>query len=629
MRPGALTLLALLSTAIGARAARDDADEPRPPLSAAPKLIAELGSDEYAVRRRAEEQLIRMGPEAFDALKAAEDHDDLEIADRARYIVERMKVQWIQPDDPLEVRQLLARYGDLSESNRVERIAQLASLADERGLPAVCRIVRYDASPIVARRAALALVGRELPEGRREAIAAACRAALGGSQRPPAEWVELYLRELAEPRQALDAWQESIAAEAALLTARSLDTEFDIVRYLHQRHLDRCRDAELAPETTEALAHVVDFIAEQLARCRDSDDQSEARTTLYALYMWDVDYTETNPRTAGLAWALVWLINNKSWDALASFEDKFDEELKHNRKLLYYLAAATGRSGSDARAAELAEKAFELAADDLERRPRIAEDLAEFGYIEWAEREYRKAIAELPLIDRASMEARTDLAMWLHDREDYQGAADLLGEFCDAIDADPAARQRLIEEIDDETAMGSELVAGVMGRRLFYQACVDEARKDYDSQRKRLEEAAAAADNRDPDILIAMYRVPESDDSYRRRTRTRIMRASKYMQALIDESPEYPGGYNQWAWLIANTEGDQQRAVEYSKRSLELQPDEPSYLDTLGRCYYAVGDLENAVKSQRRAVELAPHYRVMQRQLALFERALAEKNAAK
>jgi tetratricopeptide (TPR) repeat protein len=65
-------------------------------------------------------------------------------------------------------------------------------------------------------------------------------------------------------------------------------------------------------------------------------------------------------------------------------------------------------------------------------------------------------------------------------------------------------------------------------------------------------------------------------------------------------------------------------AVVYSRRSLELAPDEPSYLDTLGRCYYAVGDYEHAVENQRRAVELAPQYGVMRRQLAMFEQALAD-----
>src|SRR5687767_12388843 len=50
-------------------------------------LIRQLGDEQYAVRRRAEEDLIRLGPDAFDQLKLAEDSADLEVAERARYIV--------------------------------------------------------------------------------------------------------------------------------------------------------------------------------------------------------------------------------------------------------------------------------------------------------------------------------------------------------------------------------------------------------------------------------------------------------------------------------------------------------------------------------------------------------------
>lgn len=84
--------------------------------------------------------------------------------------------------------------------------------------------------------------------------------------------------------------------------------------------------------------------------------------------------------------------------------------------------------------------------------------------------------------------------------------------------------------------------------------------------------------------------------------------------------------YNQYAWLISNTTGDFDRALEMSKRSLEIKPNYATYLDTLGRCYYAKKDYTNAVKYQRMAVKLKPFSPSMKRQLALFEEAL--KNSA-
>ncbi|NOZ39712.1 MAG: hypothetical protein GXP24_05745, partial [Planctomycetes bacterium] len=74
---------------------------------------------------------------------------------------------------------------------------------------------------------------------------------------------------------------------------------------------------------------------------------------------------------------------------------------------------------------------------------------------------------------------------------------------------------------------------------------------------------------------------------------------------------------------------DYAKAVQYSLRSLELEPGSPSYLDTLGRCYYAVGDFENAVKVEREAVAKHPHLMVLQRQLQLFEDELQKSKEAK
>jgi tetratricopeptide (TPR) repeat protein len=136
-------------------------------------------------------------------------------------------------------------------------------------------------------------------------------------------------------------------------------------------------------------------------------------------------------------------------------------------------------------------------------------------------------------------------------------------------------------------------------------------------------QAAIEYDGADADILIAMYRLKDSDDAWQEDVRRRIERLSRGFQKAIDDDAEDPINYNQWAWLVSNTEGDLDQALAYSKKSLELSPDDPGYLDTLGRCYFALEDYENAVKYQRRAVELDPHLQVMRRQLELFESTLA------
>ena len=149
-------------------------------------------------------------------------------------------------------------------------------------------------------------------------------------------------------------------------------------------------------------------------------------------------------------------------------------------------------------------------------------------------------------------------------------------------------------------------------------------------------EQAYRLDENNADILIAMYRVEDAPEPFRRNSRTRLAATvntlEKSIKQLASMNSRRPNvseflarQCNHYAWLVSNTEGDAEKAVERSKISLNLDPGNASYLDTLGRCYYAVGDLENAINVQRQAIVKHPHLKVMQRQLKLFEDTLRER----
>jgi tetratricopeptide (TPR) repeat protein len=145
--------------------------------------------------------------------------------------------------------------------------------------------------------------------------------------------------------------------------------------------------------------------------------------------------------------------------------------------------------------------------------------------------------------------------------------------------------------------------------------------------------------DKDPDALIAMYRLPDQDATWRRSVIQRITASATQMKNemaqyknLMKRQPLGPNREqfdrrlamlnNQYAWLVANTEGDFSGALAASLESLEYTPGSPVYLDTLARCYFANKDYANAVKHQRMAVEQIPHSGLMQRQLKEFEAAL-------
>ena len=556
------------------------------------QLIAELGSDQYFLRRRAEQQLIQLGADAFDQLQAAEQNSDLEIATRVRYILHRIRIDWIRPGDSSEVRQVMARYGDLSKTQRLQRIEQLVALDADQGLGPLCRIARFEPSPRLARYAALGILGKKNPSPERatQGVAVLLRE-MGTSRRPPVQWLRTYCQQLKDPAGVVDRWTTLLDDEIDRLRQKAEDTEESIVYELLQLHLQLCRQAGRADAVFATLRKRIDLLVQQKGRLQD-----------------------------GLAYAISWSIENKQWEALELIEDHYEEAVRRERLLIYLVAVARGQQGRTELAEQFAQRAFRLEANDAEQRNTIADVLANLGRHDWAEREWRYVIQTFPVTDNQSVQARSSLASWrLHDRGEDKQAAQLLAEVTDALDANPPLKRRMLA-----SEVGRYRLNLLQSQKEFYQACYFQSQGNYQEQRKHLEQALAH-DQLDADVLIAMYHLQGADKSFRQSTLARIRRASKVLENRIQEDPDNPQHYNHWAWLISNTEGDYQKAVRYSLRSLELSPNSPSLLDTLGRCYYAAGDLDNAIKYQRQAVQRHPQVVVMRRQLEQFEREREQK----
>ena len=216
----------------------------------------------------------------------------------------------------------------------------------------------------------------------------------------------------------------------------------------------------------------------------------------------------------------------------------------------------------------------------------------------------------------------------MHDHERHKEAADTLDPVVKAVQGESNTGQLYarLREYYKELPTPDAIAA----RFHFYRAEQFQAEKDLNRARGELD-LAINFDPTDADVLISMYRIPEADQKWRDSVRRRIGQLTDQFQQEIDQDPSDSSPYNQWAWLVSNTEGDFQKAIRYSHRSLELNANgesgEASFLDTLARCYYAAGDYENAVKYERQALERMNYMQVMQRQMKLFEDALAKKKA--
>ena len=100
---------------------------------------------------------------------------------------------------------------------------RLAILPRRAGIPALCRLVRYEKSSLLSKRAALELLGVTSPGADPDRqIVEAVRKVLGDSRRPGAEWLLTYARFSEDPAAAGGPWSKLVAAEESLLkTARN------------------------------------------------------------------------------------------------------------------------------------------------------------------------------------------------------------------------------------------------------------------------------------------------------------------------------------------------------------------------------------------------------------------------
>ena len=117
-----------------------------------------MGDPQYAVRQEAQEQLAKMGSDAFDPLVAAQDNDDLEISARARYLVHLIRIDWIHETDSPQVKDALSDYDTKGVRDRRAVIQRLAQMPRSESLAPMCRLIRYEKSQILSKETALCIM---------------------------------------------------------------------------------------------------------------------------------------------------------------------------------------------------------------------------------------------------------------------------------------------------------------------------------------------------------------------------------------------------------------------------------------------------------------------------------------
>ncbi|RIK77298.1 MAG: hypothetical protein DCC68_17625 [Planctomycetota bacterium] len=566
------------------------------------RLIRELGDADYDTRDEAQRQLARLGPLAFDALAEAEAIADAEVSRRATYLLRSIRIPWIRDDDPADVRAALRNYDALDAAKRLQRINEFAFMPSDVGTGPLCRIVRYENRAVLAKAAALLIIDRPPPEG--ETLArqrTTIRQTLGTSKRTAARWLLAYQQFFDEPDKALAAWDALLAEETAALAAKSRDANAGQVFRLRKRQYAMLVAAGRKDDAQAAIAQMV-----LLQRA------------------------ETQPLVEFIAW----LTKESAWDAIDDLAKRHAALFDRDAALMYALASAQLTAGKQDEAEKTAERALAISPDDPEEHNLVANRLEEMGMFRWAEREFRYAMEHSPPASLLAISSGLELAAMLQDQERYLDAAKARETVVKTIDANAGLREQL------ELAEGSYFTPKRIRAGMEYCYAMHSAQQGDRAKQIEHLDKAAGLDPLDADVLIALFRLPEQDESRRTKTRRLIENATRAFELAIAEREAEPADpdserrlaikYNEYAWLVSNTFGDFDLALKYSIKSNDVfDNNEGGLLDTLGRCYYAKGDLDNAIRIQARANQLEPHGGAIARQLKFFREEAAKRDAAR
>ncbi len=285
--------------------------------------------------------------------------------------------------------------------------------------------------------------------------------------------------------------------------------------------------------------------------------------------------------------------------------------------LLYDLACWESELG----AADLAQKYFDRA---QQLKQSLTETTALFyldtayflrmrGKIDWAAKVYQQVSAMGAT--RVTPYAQLGLAEMLHDAGRNQEAAAAM----DKILMNPDPQQLRNLQYIDQTPQK------IQGRKHFFLACSSRDQGNEQTYRAELFQAIKE-DPTEMDALIALYRLPDLEPAIRKQTITFIEAAAENLRQETAAAPDDDDLHNQFAWIVGNTTGDMQEALEHALRAVELSPESGAYLDTLAHVYfYGLKDPKKAAETQAKALQFQPHSALIRQKYDLFQKAAADK----
>jgi len=164
-----------------------------------------------------------------------------------------------------------------------------------------------------------------------------------------------------------------------------------------------------------------------------------------------------------------------------------------------------------------------------------------------------------------------------------------------------AVRASLLAEMgktDEAVAETKKLLDGKNDRETYVTlAQIYEKAKQYDEMQKAIDEADRLSTDREDKDAIAFMRGAMHEK------RKDFDAAEREFRKVLEANPKNASALNYLGYMLADRNVRLNEALDMIKKAVDLDPNNPAYLDSLGWVYYRLGDLEKAEEYLRRAVE--------------------------
>ena len=600
-RPGLFFLLFLLfvflpATVLATSSSTEDDSISQQKVA---ELIAQLGDTNYVTRESATQQLRVIANHAIDQLlDAANQNNDLETSLRAQWILETVSL--IAPDDPPEVAELLKNFSSRSLSQQVSALSRLIRLEENAGVKPLARLIRTNRSASTSYLAALILLQEWRPvDPYWPHLVAHVPDELAMSKRPAALMINRLITFSAiadNPESKLDAKKDAF---------RNFETAVE-------QFLDLMPFKSQTFGVNTTTREIRNLAREIVVRCHARAAIQAGfpdRGVAVAKELFDLIGRDTDKNQLATADILFWA----AYSGLANLVNDLPESLQatiENQAITLYAAASCNQSnGNNVLADEMARRAFALGSDKTNEQMLAAVRLDHWGLLDWADREYRRVVSAPNLSTQQIIPFSIQWAELLNDFDRCEAASIVLRDVL-------TGSHGTVENIRVMDSLGYSKEA-LAARQKFFLSRAEKEKNDLKSEREDLDKALVEYPE-EIDTLIAYYHFPGISLTDKGQIVGLIKGALKKLQQRIDREPDAPNPYNEYAWLVANTEGDLLRATRYSKRSLELEFDSASFLDTLAHCHAAAGNAKEAIRCQVVALRKDPGSNTIKKNLQKF-----------